>query len=382
MIKKSIKHGTVTAVVACAIATASVGCGGDDETEALRVRVDVKEMSAEERADLIDAILLLRDTQSPYDASLNYYDQFVAWHWALFQCNPNDPDMVNPMFMGHGGPAFLPWHRAFLMEFENALREVSEKPLTLPYWDWTDPASTAVVFTDEFMGGGGDPDQGYALMSGPFRTGEWPVTVQLQGAPLLDLAAADHLVRRLGCAQGAVGDPACEAGTPILPTASEISEVLAIPDYDVAPYNTWSDSTRSFRNRLEGFTSGPSMICAPSGVMLPGPDAMGPLVLHNIVHGWVGGIVRFEMIEDQPVPVLGTMGTPISPADPVFFLNHANVDRIWAEWQEIHGVDTYVPANELPLNNVDDPMFPFRDMDMPATPGELADILELGYDYQ
>lgn len=29
----------------------------------------------------------------------------------------------------------------------------------------------------------------------------------------------------------------------------------------------------------------------------------------------------------------GTMNSPSSPADPIFFLHHANIDRIWAQWQ-------------------------------------------------
>ena len=39
--------------------------------------------------------------------------------------------------------------------------------------------------------------------------------------------------------------------------------------------------------------------------------------VHNSVHRAVGG----------------TMRTSSSPADPLFFLHHANIDRIWAEWQ-------------------------------------------------
>jgi tyrosinase len=39
--------------------------------------------------------------------------------------------------------------------------------------------------------------------------------------------------------------------------------------------------------------------------------------VHNSVHNAVGG----------------TMGTASSPADPLFFLHHANIDRIWSEWQ-------------------------------------------------
>lgn len=32
-------------------------------------------------------------------------------------------------------------------------------------------------------------------------------------------------------------------------------------------------------------------------------------------------------------PVGGTISSSSSPADPLFFLHHANIDRIWAEWQ-------------------------------------------------
>jgi len=39
---------------------------------------------------------------------------------------------------------------------------------------------------------------------------------------------------------------------------------------------------------------------------------------------------------------LGPMATAISPADPMFWLHHANVDRIWALWQAKHPIS---PAN-------------------------------------
>lgn len=43
---------------------------------------------------------------------------------------------------------------------------------------------------------------------------------------------------------------------------------------------------------------------------------------HNSVHTWVGGTD-------------GTMSDPmISPADPIFWLHHGNIDRLWAIWQK------------------------------------------------
>jgi tyrosinase len=47
--------------------------------------------------------------------------------------------------------------------------------------------------------------------------------------------------------------------------------------------------------------------------------------IHNNVHLAVGGL-------DGE----GTMAGANSPADPIFFLHHANVDRLWAEWQAKH----------------------------------------------
>jgi tyrosinase len=32
----------------------------------------------------------------------------------------------------------------------------------------------------------------------------------------------------------------------------------------------------------------------------------------------------------------GDMVTTASPTDPIFYMHHANVDRIWYEWQEHH----------------------------------------------
>ena len=33
------------------------------------------------------------------------------------------------------------------------------------------------------------------------------------------------------------------------------------------------------------------------------------------------------------IAIGGTMNSPSSPTDPIFFLHHANIDRIWSEWQ-------------------------------------------------
>jgi tyrosinase len=62
---------------------------------------------------------------------------------------------------------------------------------------------------------------------------------------------------------------------------------------------------------------------------------------HNHVHMWVGG----------------PMTNPsISPADPLFWLHHANIDRIWSVWQTKHpGLNPNLSGNDTLL----DPWWPY-----------------------
>jgi tyrosinase len=56
------------------------------------------------------------------------------------------------------------------------------------------------------------------------------------------------------------------------------------------------------------------------------PGVYGPMESnpHNRIHGTVGGV----------------MGSFQSPRDPIFWLHHCNIDRLWQEWNEAGGVDT------------------------------------------
>ena len=73
---------------------------------------------------------------------------------------------------GHNGPAFFPWHRALLLDFERALQEADEQLgndglIALPYWDWTkdnlDGQGNSLIWNDDLLGGNG------TVASGPFK---------------------------------------------------------------------------------------------------------------------------------------------------------------------------------------------------------------------
>lgn len=124
-------------------------------------------------------------------------------------------------------------------------------------------------------------------------------------------------------------------------------------NYDSSP---WNESSEGFRSALEGFN---------------------PYGLHNQIHVWIFGHM-----------ILNT-----SPNDPLFFLNHCNVDRIWAEWQQdkpdfgypIDGEIKYSDGNRIPHHNRSDPMIPWSHSsdseELPPTIESVLDHRKLGYKY-
>ena len=202
------------AVTALALCGALAACGGGGEKgggggggKAL-VRPAAQDLTAAERKTFTDAILKLKEMPSPFRgyAGLSYYDTFVKWHKDAFNCDEQT---------AHMGPNFLPWHRHFLTLFEEGLAKAAGEPVAIPYWDWTDPESTNAVFRDDFMGGNGDVEKGYALTSGPFRRGEYRLNVVDPKAN--DPLGLRYLVRQIGTFPSNL----------TLPTAEDVSGALA-----------------------------------------------------------------------------------------------------------------------------------------------------------
>jgi hypothetical protein len=64
------------------------------------------------------------------------------------------------------------------------------------------------------------------------------------------------------------------------------------------------------------------------------------LGFHGRVHNYVGG---FPLGRES-----GTMAQFISPADPIFWLHHSNIDRIWHRWQVVPDTDHLDQHPNLP----------------------------------
>ncbi len=229
------------------------------------------------------------------------------------------------MRFAHQGPSFLPWHREFLRLFEADLQDVSNDPsLTLPYWNWVeDNLPDSAFWNSDFMGGNGRSTDGVVETGAFAHANGW--VLPMDGPELKREFAVN---------------------TPSLPSQQDVDDCMALSNYDVAPWTRQSDVSDSFRCRLEGW----------------GPN---PPHLHNQVHVWVGG----SMLEMT------------SPNDPVFFLHHCNIDRIWAMWQDTdpnHGFSPTLPVTGRPSHSLNESLAIFANG---STNASVLDYRSLSYIY-
>jgi tyrosinase len=300
------------------------------EGKMANIRKNVKNLSSTEKQNLIKAIKGLKAN--------GRYNWYVTTHAAAAAYAT--PSNVSPSYRNaaHQGPAFLPWHRYFIWLFEQDLQKVVSG-VTLPYWDWgadstlSNPASAPVWGTD-LMGGNGDPNRNWLVTTGPFAyNSSDPNTWYIVDANGNNIGG---LKRQFG--QQASG----------LPPQGDISGTInSTNPYDVSPWDGTSGEGPDFRNQAEGWYQ-----CCH---------------LHNQVHLWVG---------QSMLPMT-------SPNDPVFFLHHCNVDRIWAQWQAQHPSLGYVPVSGGPPgHNLNDAMYPWNTGTNNITPNTVLKVSDGGYSYQ
>ena len=206
--------------------------------------------------------------------------------------------------------------------------------MALPYWDWEKDDTFP-----PFLGGDGSLVRiqnrepiiyVMPVNDGPVASTNGWFAVDGNGAPI------GPLQRAFGTEQVPLRDPNTGDLVPDLATGQpvqvpatlanlqqQVQHALSIAQYDADPWDE-SGHLESFRNVMEGWWWGPR--------------------LHNQLHVWVGG----------------SMGPGTSPNDPIFFLHHCNVDRLWVEWLNSHPTADYQPQSGGPQgHNLNDFMFPW-----------------------
>jgi tyrosinase len=238
----------------------------------------------------------IQGTAAERSRPLSWWDLFAWWHvLAMFWPTPGGGNRA------HGGPVFAPWHRLFLRRLEEAIQTVTgDAQFGLPYWDWAADGQLAPSgqLNAQIWSRVGPP-QG-EITTGPFAE----LTVRLVTNPMDEriYVVPERPIRRRAGQQSLA---------PALPTRADETRTLRDNTYDRPD---WDARAISLRNKLEGWRDALN------------PPRTGPR-MHNRIHVFIGG----------------SMGPASSPNDPIFFLNHCNVDRQWEAWLERFG-RTYVPG--------------------------------------
>jgi tyrosinase len=227
-------------------------------------------------------------------------DQFTQQHMRAMQHLTLYPGETGTnRNAGHRGPLFFVWHTWLLKQLELAGKQVD--PLfELPYFDTMGMSAGGVDWRKSpiwsILGGNGDPNNSYFVRTGPFASGQpwanWWVYIYSNGSFVKRAPAG--LKRQFATTGNMPGPPD-----------------LNLTPYDVYPYNENVSISACFRRATE--------------------------MRHDTIHINVGGDIR--------------PGT--SPNDPLFYLHHANVDRLWRLWQARHGkgADQYRPQTGAPPEN-------------------------------
>ena len=367
-------------------------------TNQLFIRRNFRHLSEQERLNLITLLEAAKNEEEKEWATIaslpektnghyilqnvSTYDMMVAIHvltarekvdpYCSSLLSPYAPEYSSQLIFAHVESSFFPWHRYFIMQFESELRRIGQQigisDFTLPYWDWT-PTSTCQLFTHNLLGTP-ETDENLVNVSGTlFDDGKWPVVCDR----IYRLATTGHEVSDYfdpeKCAQvttvcDVLGDRM--ANRHLQRGAwRDFNRGHNKPDYKLTAMALTPDQydgTFGFQNRIEVFVSQ----CAGEAVKCM-YYKRGVVNMHGLVHAYLGGHM--------------SVGGPAAN-DPIFFLHHSNVDRIFERWlQKYNGTPpSYQPiSGSQPGNNLNDyivPMFPLK---------RVADFYkeskELGYIY-
>ncbi|XP_077978907.1 tyrosinase-like [Glandiceps talaboti] len=257
----------------------------------------------------------MNNGRTPLFNSINAYDLHTWLHYYASRNNmlttSEESDGVIVTDFGHGGPAFFTFHRLLLMSFERMVQQINEDDdFAIPYWDWSE-ASNCDICTDQYLGG--NTASPPFFVTGDF--GGWESLCDKSIVADDEFCKYDDAVQKPSITRNPGGRvfPFLE-NTYKLPSRHAVLYSLSIGTFDRIPEGRvglsrrWKMSPCSFRNTLEGFAESEGQ----TGIV-----GQTHKQLHNLVHYYMNGTITY---------------TNSAPNDPLFYVHHANVDRIGEKW--------------------------------------------------
>jgi hypothetical protein len=285
------------------------------------IRRDIATISDEERTLFVNAIRALDNSASAFVYGNNAGNEAADGSGNITYWDMQEQIHKDAHAHGidvHAGPAFVPWHRDLVNRMEQLIRLVDPR-LSLHYWDWTtDPrvatADRVAILTGTAPGSPvGFMGASQGNASAPFADFE---STEISGDPLEGIpgdGVHDRIWRGVG------------AGPSPVPSDNSI-----LGNLDFTSFNAALQSA------------------------------------HNTAHGYIGGTIGG-----------GPFAAHFSFHDPMVFLLHSNMDRLWATWQRqpnaqsrldpAHAYGNILADEGLPPNYFDEWIQPWAGVDSGGT---------------
>ncbi|KEP50120.1 tyrosinase tyrosinase: common central domain protein [Rhizoctonia solani 123E] len=254
-------------------------------------RKEWRQLSREEKKAFVDAVKCLqrppkygKATSSivptgytpgipAYNNSTSTFDDIVYAH-------------IDTNIKDHFTALFLPWHRWYVHTFHETLKKQCGYQGVMPYWNWSlDVANiTASPLFDS------DPEAGLGTFGTPLTDGAFKDAYRSYPTP--------HVISR-------TYDP------------YPFKQDAAVFPFSFTHRDLSAPTVLDPKN-IDSIVNGSKGNFTDFAYKLDGAKAQGP---HNAAH----------------MMLPGDISDPLwSPNDPLFFLHHANIDRIWWRWQNAH----------------------------------------------
>ncbi|KAH7012547.1 uncharacterized protein B0I36DRAFT_399102 [Microdochium trichocladiopsis] len=350
----------------------------------LRIRKNIRDLKPTEMDNLIRAFHHIMNVLPVTDN--NSYWKLAGYH-----------GVPAPFYCYHGVVLFPTWHRAYLLQLENALRSAPGcgNDVTMPYWDEIAAINQTeglpkIFTTKEYRysyGKGSIPNPLFSYKFGagvddrgdmehgvndPSRYSKHKgySTVRYPYSGLVGLAEDRERTVKHNSDVDGKGD----------------THAVDAPNYTVFSNTTSADAYNETHKDSQA---------EPTAVSLEAP--------HNAIHMAVGGWEVPGRSEKEGTPNVypdanGDMGENETAAfDPLFWFHHAWTDRTFWEWQMLHGATdrlefvkgdpgTKNPVEGQPDLTVDSPLTPFKyglgtRNERAMTTKDVVNIKTLGYDY-
>jgi tyrosinase len=250
---------------------------------------------------------------------------------------------IHLMDCPHGNWWFYVWHRGYLGYFEETIRNLSgDSTFAMPYWDWTTLPEIPSVMFDSALTPTADAFELYTKnldvftsFIKPALTSYWNGLTSAQRGQLnirgykqFDLLWNDVTGLDPSSGNGISGNMAYAITCGARFLSRDNPKLDPATAHDCSPYIIESGlQPTAFYNPTVSlsFTSSKT----PSHNTPPGQGTSFSTLEglpHNIVHNYIGGVTKVD-----PGPY-GNMTNFLSPVDPIFFLHHSNMDRLWDVW--------------------------------------------------